>query len=251
MRLSHKRSAVADRRGRIIQQLDRLRSRLVKKSPSSYRSEKLYRLQSNRSRELISDLEDELLILNCPGEYEELPIAVVADELGLEYAQVRNLIKRGEIRAAGRAAHERINRSELERIAAVGVPELLRLSQQECAEIFEQALPHLQRGDVEAAKRAYQRMEARQSWRGPYAPAFLVGLELANGEIDAALSSFKLILEYEDPLRRIVIMHYLGRVLRGVRLKECHAQELCAKFITLSDGVTSKLTQIEEYNIAG
>jgi hypothetical protein len=188
-----------------------------------------------RRRELISDLEDELLILNYPGEYDELPVAIVADELGLKYEQVRSLVKLGEITATGRAAHERISRSELERITTIGVPELLRLGQEECAEIFEQAIPHLQHGDLEAARRAYQRLEARLSWRGPFAPAFLVGLELATGELDAALSSMKLILEYEDLLQRIVIMDYLGRALRGMKLKEPRAQELCTQFIMITE----------------
>src|SRR4051812_42303754 len=149
MGLSYKRSAVENRRGKIIQQLDRLRSQLVKKKPSSYANDKVYRQQLKRSRELISFLEDELLILDCPGEYDELPVAVVADELGLTYEQVRGLIRIGEIEATGKTAHERISRGELERLTIIGVPELLRLSRQECAEIFEQAIPHLQRGNLE------------------------------------------------------------------------------------------------------
>jgi hypothetical protein len=247
MKLNRKRTVVEDRREQITQQLNCLRSHLVKKSPSSYSNEKAYRRQLKRSCELISDLEDELLILDCPGEYDELPIAVVADELGLKYEQVRSLIKLGEIAATGRTAHERINRSELERIATIGVPELLRLGQQECTEIFEQSIPHLQSGDLESAKRAYQRLEARQSWRGPYAPVFLVGLELANGEVDGALSSMTLILEYEDPLRRIVIMAYLGRLLRGLRLNESSAQEICEQLIVLTENATTKPGQSKNH----
>lgn len=243
MRLSRQRTAVEDRREQITQQLNRLRSQLAKKSPSSYANEKAYRRQLNRSNELISDLEDELLILDCPGEYDELPIAVVADELGLKYEQVRRLIKLGEVAATGRTAHERISRGELERITTIGVPELLRLGQQECAEIFEQSIPHLQSGDLESAKRAYQRMEARQSWRGPYAPVFLVGLELANGDLDSAVSSMTLILEYEDPLQRIVIMTYLGRLLRGLRLKESGAQELCEQLTVLTENANTERGQ--------
>lgn len=235
MKLNRKRTVAEDRREQITQQLNCLRSHLVKKSPPSYANEKAYRRQLKRSRELISDLEDELLILDCPGEYDELPIAVVADELGLRYEQVRGLIKLGEIVATGRTAHERINRSELERITTIGVPELLCLGQQGCAEIFEQSIPYLQSGDLESAKRTYQRLEARQSWRGPYAPVFLVGLELANGDLDGALSSMALILEYEDPLRRIVIMTYLRRLLRGLRLKESGAQELCEQLTILTE----------------
>jgi len=244
MRIGHKTSEVENRRNYIIQQLARLRSQLAKKSRAYYASDNIYRRQMKRSHELISDLESELLMLDCPGEYNELPVAVVADELGVKYEQVRNFIKLGEIAAAGKEAHERITRGELERITTMGMPELMRLSQQESAEIFEQAIPHLQNGDLETATRAYRRLDARQSWRGHYAPAFLVGLELANGDLDGALSSIKLIYEGEDPLRRITIMTYLGRLLRGMKLKENGAQELCDQLIIITEG---GFTEHEEF----
>jgi hypothetical protein len=241
MRLGHKRLAVENRRQQIIRQLERLRSQLAKRCLSNYANEKAYKRQLKRSHELISDLEGELLILDCPGEYDELPAAVVADELGLTYEQIRNLIKLGEIAATGKTAHERVCRMELERIITVGVPTLLRLGKEEPADIFERAIPHLQNGDLEAAKRVYQRLEARQGWRGPYAPAFLVGLELASGDLDGAVLSMSLIHEYEDPLGRIVIMNCLGRLLQGMRLTERNAQELCARFILVSEGITGTL----------
>lgn len=145
-RRDHKISAVDKRKLEITRQLEHLRSQLAKKSPASYANENIYRRQLARSRELISELEGELLILNDPGEYDELPSAVVADELGLNCDQVRGLIKLGEIAATGDPAHERINRGELERIINLGVPELLRLGREESVEIFEQATPHLQSG---------------------------------------------------------------------------------------------------------
>lgn len=245
MWLGHKRSAVENRKQQIIRQLDQLRSQLVRRSPSQYANGKVYQRQLKRSHQLISDLEGELLMLDCPDEYDELPVAVVADELGLTYEQIRSLIKLGEIATTGKMAHERICRGELERIVTIGVPALLQLGKEEPADIFEQAIPHLQNMDLEAARRAYQRLDARQSWRGPYAPAFLVGLELASGELDGALSSLKLIYEYEDPLQRLVIMTYLGLLLRGMTLKENGARELCRQFIMLTEGVAIKYKRFE------
>jgi hypothetical protein len=230
------RSAVEIRRGQITQQLEHLRSQLIRKSPTYYADENTYKRQLKRTRELISELESELSVLDCPGEYDELPIAIVADELGIRYEQVRGLIKLGEIEATGRAAHERISRGELERITLIGVPALMRLSHEDSAEIFEQAIAHLQCQNLEAVERAYRRLEARLSWRGPYAPTLLVGLELARGELDAALSSMELIYEYENPLRRIIIMVTLGQMLRGMRLTDKGSQELCEQFILRTEG---------------
>lgn len=239
MRLGRRRLAVEIRREQINRQLDKLRTRLAKITPSDYTNVTIYWRQLNRSRELISELEGELSMLTCPGEYDELPVAVVADELNLTYEQVRNLIKLGEIAATGKNAHELICRGELERIVTAGVPALLRCGEEEPAEIFEHAIFDLQKGNLEAAKRAYRRLEARQSWRGPHAPAFLVGLELATGEFDDALSSIKLMCEYEDPLWRVVAMTYLGRVLRGMVMKESGAQKFRDQLITLANSIAT------------
>jgi hypothetical protein len=232
----HKRSAVEIRRAQISRQLEHLLSGLVGSNRARYADEGTHRHRTKRSHELISELEGELLMLDCPGEYYELPIAVVADELGLTYERVRSLIKLGEIEVTGRPAHERICRSELERVATAGVPELLRLSREEPVEIFKWAVPHLQSGDLKAARKAYRRLEARQSWRGPQAPAFLVALELASGELDGATSSMKLIYEHEDPLWRVMVMTYLARVLRMMTLKEEGARELRDQFLMLAEG---------------
>lgn len=233
-------SAVENRKRQITQQLDHLRSQRLRKGLSHYANENVYRRQLKRSQELISELEDELLILNCPGEYDELPVAIVADELELKYERVRGLIKLGEITATGKMAHERISRKEIERITLMGVSTLLRLSKQASAEIFEQGIQYLQRGDLEAAERTYRRLNARESWRGPFTPSFLVGFELASGNLYDALSSVKIIFECEDLLLRIAIMTYLRRLLQSIHLKENGSQELCNQLIKLTEDVATK-----------
>jgi hypothetical protein len=257
VKLRSKRSAVEIRRGQIARQLERLRSRLATKGLAQYPDETAYRRGLSRVRELISELEGEMLMLDYPGEYAELPVAVVADELGLSYEQVRGLVKLGEIAATGRAAHERISRVELELAAALGPDELLRLGREESREIFEQAVPRLQASDIEGVERAYRRLEARLSWRGPYAPASLVGLELVKGDLDGALSSVKLIYEHDDLLQKMAMVTYLGRVLRGMSLSEKGAQELCEMLAALADevaaagGVRAGASRRRENNIEG
>src|SRR5437868_6218600 len=97
MRHGHRRSAVEIRKEQIKGQLARLRFQLALRDPSHYTNENAYLRQSKRARDLIALLEGELLMLDCPGEYDELPAAVVADELGLTYEKVRSLIRLGEI----------------------------------------------------------------------------------------------------------------------------------------------------------
>ena len=107
-------SEVEKRREQIGLQLDRVRLRLTQKADGHYVNEGTYRFQRRRATQLLSELEEELSMLSCPGEYAELSVATVADELGLTYKQVRSLIKSGEIEATGSAARERVSRTEME-----------------------------------------------------------------------------------------------------------------------------------------
>jgi hypothetical protein len=220
-------TAVEERKHQILAQLSRLKYQLISKTRSHYKTEHSYRSAQKRTSELITELESELSILESPGEYDELPTAVIAEELDLTINQVRSLIKLGEIRASGKLAHERISRDELERLCTLGVAELIRRSEESAADIFEQSIPYLQEGELEAANIAYQRLEARESWSGPHAPAFLVALELARGEIEHALFTLKCINTYPDILHRLAIRSCLGRILRTIRYEEPAARELC------------------------
>lgn len=234
--MAHSSKSVSEERKRLIErQIGNARLQLATKNREHYANEKIYSYQRRRARELIHELESELAILKCPGEYNEHPVAIAADELCLTYSQIKNLIKLGEIKVTGKPGYERISREELERIALIGAAELLRLASQSSTEIFEQAIPHLHNGEIEIAERAFMRLDARESWGGPYAPAFLVGLELATGKLEDALYSMKLIDEYEDPLQRTLIMIYLRRVLRGMKLKDAGVQSLCDQLIIICE----------------
>lgn len=199
-------------------QLDRVRLRLNVRSDKHYASEGTYKYQQRRANQLVVELEGELSMLTCPGEYDELAAASVADELGLTYKQVRDLIKSGDIEATGSLAHERVSRVEMERIAALGGAELLRLGRQESSEIFEEAVPHLQSGDLELAERAYRRLKGRGGWRDAYTPAFLLCLEIAKGEFESARDTIRFIQEYEDPFERTAAMVWVRQLLTGMRL---------------------------------
>jgi len=230
-----RKSAVEQRREEIDRQLTRLQAQLARKSRKDFTTDFRHRSWLEGTNALIRQLLEELSTLDDPGEYDELPAAVVADELSLTRGQVRMLIRLGEIAATGRAGHKWIGRAELERVAGLGTSELLRLGEQESAEIFEQSVPFLQGGDLEAAERAYRRLEGREGWGAPYAPAFLTGLELARDDIAGALSTLKLIDGIEDHLQRVAVMSYLGRVLRGMGLSEGAGRQVCARFAALAD----------------
>jgi hypothetical protein len=237
------------RKRRITQQLERLRDNLTNKVRKNYKSDHSYRQQQKRTRELIYELESELSILNCPGEYDELPIAVVADELGLTYTQVNALINLAEIEARGKKAHERISRKELERITSLGVRELLQASQHTSSEIFEEAISFFEEGETDLVERAYARLNARESWQGVYAPACLIALELLKGELENALFSIRCINEEVEPSKRIVVLEHLGRLLQRLKLKDDGTRNLSQQIILMANAGSTILTKTEVFSI--
>lgn len=211
-------SEVKKRIEQIGRQLDTVRLRLNVKSERHYVNEGTYKYQQSRANQLIVNLEEELSMLSCPGEYAELAVATVADELGLTCKQVRNLIKSGEIEATGTAAHERVSRAEMERIAALGTAELLRRGRQESDAIFEEAVPRLQAGDLEFSEKAYRRLEGRAAWNESYMLAFLLCLEIAKGEFEKAHDTVRLIQEFAGPLEKAATMRHVRQLLARMPL---------------------------------
>ena len=197
--------------------LDHLRAELAKKTPSRYASQGTYRRELKRCRGLIGDLEEELAALDCPGEYEELPVAVVADELGLQVRQIRRLIKLGEVEAAGRGEGARVSRAELGRAAGLGPGTLLALADEGAGKIFAEAAASLRAGDVPAAERAYGRIKARETCVGDYALALEIALGLVKGEYAEAGAAVRFVLREKLGDREAICAH-VGRVLRGARL---------------------------------
>src|SRR4051794_13115146 len=104
---------IAQRVHTVSAQISRLRGRLSTKSRNNFPSESHYLTWLEKTNELLSELEGEIAALTDPGEYDQLPPAVVAEELGTTTAKVRLLIKGGEILAAGKSAHEYVSREEL------------------------------------------------------------------------------------------------------------------------------------------
>jgi hypothetical protein len=161
---------------------------------------------------------DELSALDYPGEYDELPVAIVADELGLRLDQIRKLIKVGEIEATGRRAHERVSRKELGLLAELGTEEILRRARQNVKEVLGQAVAHLKRGDVDAAERSYRRLRARQSCIGNNALATEIAIKLSKGEREESEEAIKFILT-DKPYDRLEIGAHLLEFIRDVSFK--------------------------------
>jgi hypothetical protein len=182
--MPRKRSAVEQRREQIIAQVERLRQRLASRTRKDYTSDFHYERWVAQSNVLIDELLAELSVLDDPGEYDQLPPAVAAEELGTTTARVRLLIKGGEIMASGKPAHEYVSREELAEACEVGVKELMRRLDQEACEIFEESVAYLHQGRLLLAEKSRRRLIARETIAGAFALPYETALLLARVDLD-------------------------------------------------------------------
>lgn len=210
---------IAQRTRIIIARIASLKEQLSSRTRDSFASDYHYRTWCEKTNALLSELEDELSVLNEPGEYDQLPPAAVAEELGTTTDKVRQLIKAGEILATGKPAHEYVSREELAAACEAGLTELLRRMGQEVPQIFEESLKYLHRGLMDLAERACRRLVARESLAGGFALPYETAFYLAQGELEEVEASLSFIGRAED-VARAHLMHNLRRVLRGMSFED-------------------------------
>jgi hypothetical protein len=233
--MPHRVSQIERRRVQILKQLDHLRRQMATKSPKDYKAPYHYENSRRTWEQLSYLLEKELSVMHDPGEYELLPAAVVADELGVTIDRVRALIGGGEIAADGKSGHERISREELERLAALGLKELERQSEQEAAEIFALACRALREGDIEQGEKEYKRLEAREFCIGSHAFALEIALALLKNEY-SEIDSNLAFLNRRGHIERAAFLGNIGLALKDLTFTEHSAQVIAERLINLSEG---------------
>jgi hypothetical protein len=204
-------SPIEQRRQQLAKQIEELHQRVATKTRNTFKTDKGYEQWQKKWPERLAELEDELSILNDPGEYDSLPAAVVAEELGLSIGLVESLIYCGEIEPtdkSGESAGDRVSRDELARVIEFGLNELLRLHEQDAAQVFEDSMRHLHVGDLETAEKAYRRIEVRDSSIGHYSVAYGIGLNLAKGNFSEAQEDIEFVLG-RDPIKKTATLNYL------------------------------------------
>lgn len=228
--MSRKRSAVEQRREQIAAQVERLRRRLASRTRKDYSTDFHYERWVAQSNALIDDLLGELSVLDDPGEYELLPPAVVAEELGTTTNKVRLLIKGGEILASGKPAHEYVSREELAAACEAGMKELLRRLGQEADEIFEESVAYLHQGQLQLAKRACQRLISRETIAGSFALPYETALLIAQGNLEEVDAKLTFVRRTEDTDRARLI-HNLRRILHGMSFHDDAARAIAERLL--------------------
>jgi hypothetical protein len=231
-------SPIQLRKQQIAKEIEKIHERAATKTRRHFKTEKGFAEWRRRQAEKIAELEEELSILDDPGEYAELPAAVVAEELGLSLDQVNSMLRGGELDPSDTSEgskNDRVSRAELERALEVGTGELLRMLGQEADEIFEEAVGLAHARDLEKIEKAYKRIESRDGYRGMRVPALGIAIELLKGDVEGAQSSLRIWMDM-DQESLAALFTYLGRLLRGVRLPEHGAQAVCEQILAVAEG---------------
>ncbi|MBK8464905.1 MAG: hypothetical protein IPL32_03660 [Chloracidobacterium sp.] len=183
---------IEQRRGQIEKEIEKVQKLIQMKTVRDFKTEDAFGDWQQRQANKIFELNEELIILERPEEYNEIPLAVAAEELGITLNEILEVVKIGliELSAEGLfAASARITRDELGRAIEVGAEELLRVATQEEEEVFADGLEFLRAGDVAAAERCLDRIYGFRGYSKPYDICYELGVELISGRFDEVVSS--------------------------------------------------------------
>jgi HPt (histidine-containing phosphotransfer) domain-containing protein len=226
-------NAVVKRLREVNSQLEQLRAQLTTNTVKDFQSEFRYENWRQRLQKLIRELENERSILQEPGEYAELPIAVVADELGLSVTQVNLLIDSGELESTGRSPHHRVQRQELERVCDVGAAQLLSQAEKDASTIFKEAIAYLQADDLEMVEVCYRKIEVRDVHPRAYEIPLQIAIDLARGEFEKVRLGFEYLNE-QEPIEREMIIANLSQALGGTKFKDSVSHRMAERILSES-----------------
>lgn len=230
-------SVIEKRKIQINKSIENILTGIENKKPKHFKTEEGFvRWGQNQNRK-ISDLEQELSMLNYPEEYAELPVAVVAEELGISISKVDELIAYREIEVSSSTEYSNqdfISRDELNRIFDLGIEELFRRANQTEEEIFSEAILMVSENDIERTKIAYERLEARESYSNRLA-ALEAAISIMEGNLEDALSRVRSLRKYRDPEDWIVFLIYLARLLKVIDQPEPLTQAFCEHILSIAE----------------
>lgn len=239
MRVNHR--PVERRIKQINREIERLQLELATKTIKNFKREARYEQWKREAHDLLERLRDELSALQCPGEYEALPPAIVAAELGLLLSQVKRLIRLGEIEAESPPFNGWIGRDEITRLAEIGRYELLKLSFQGKAEVYKLSSDYLRQGNLMMARKGLRRLERRDGEEGLYSLALKIALLLAEGECVEAKNELADLHEL-DALERTIFVTLLAKLLKSLRYENAGSQAVAEQILSVAeDGIPNEL----------
>ena len=187
-----KQSPVEKRRGQIEKEIANVQTQVREKTLRDFKSADDFQAFQDRRANKLYALNEELAILDRPEEYNEIPLAIAAEELGVTLADVMDFARDGLLEISSEepfSTASRITRDELGRAIDIGTEELLRIAAQTEEEVFFDGLQFLRGRDVISAERCLERIWKFKGYDRPYWNCYGIGVELISGRFDELKSS--------------------------------------------------------------
>jgi hypothetical protein len=162
MSRASKLTPIEQRRNQIEKEFEKLKLPKNQKKAKDFKTPDAFENWQERQARKFNELNEEIVILNNPIEYHEIPLAIAATELGVSLNEMLQIVKEELIETCFDGEYregDRITREELARVIEIGAGELLRIANQSIEEIFDESIQFLHDGDLPAAEKAYERME--------------------------------------------------------------------------------------------
>jgi hypothetical protein len=234
-----KQTPIEQRREQIERELEKLRLPKNQKTRKDFKSDENFENWQKKQGEKFFELNEELIILNNPSEYNEIPLAVAATELGVTLYEIISIVSEDLVETSFYGVYQagaRITREELARVIEIGAKELVRIAEQSIEEIFEDAIKFIHTGNLEAAEKTYERIE-KFGYRTNlhYSLVCRIGIELIKKDYDDLKRSFWFVDSF-DTIELASILEKLRRVVEGIKPTDHLGAVVCEQILAVADG---------------
>jgi hypothetical protein len=233
-----KQTPIEQRRAQIEKELEKLRLPKNQKTRRDFKSDEGFDNWEEKQGVKFLQLNEELIIVDNPTEYNEIPLAIAATELGVTLNEMLAIVREELVETSFDGEYHagaRITREELARVIEIGADELVRVTEQSVEEIFEEAVQFLHAGNLEAAEKANERIEKFGYESHQYSIPCGIGLELLRSDYDALSHSFWFVDSY-DEMRLAAILDKLRRVVEGLNLADHLGAVICEQVLAVAEG---------------
>jgi len=240
MSRASKLTPIEQRRNQIEKELEKLKLPKNQRKAKEFKTPEAFENWQERQAKKFNELNEEIVILNNPTEYHEIPLAIAAMELGVSLNEMLQIVKEELVETGFDSEYRegnRITREELARIIEIGAEELLRIANQSVEEVFEESLRFLHEGNLEAAEKASERIDKfHYEVSYQYSIAYSIGLELLRGDFDALKSSFWFRDSY-DQMELAATLKALRRAVVGIEPADHLTAVIREQILAVADGI--------------
>lgn len=234
-----KQTPIEQRCGQIEKELEKLRLPKNQKTRRDFKSDENFENWKEKQGIKFFQLNEELIILDNPAEYSEIPLALAATELGISLNDILALIdcELIELSSTGEyKAGARVTRDEVGQIIERDVQDLLRIARQDLEEIFLDGVDYLHKGEIEAAQKAYDRLDKHYSCIDPQALALELGIQLCRENYDGVSDSLDFVVNRNDEGKIVETLKLLKTVADKIEPKDFLGKVMKEQILAVAEG---------------